>query len=118
MANITAIVNDLIFMTKIRNTAEYLGLTVGFVSSEGQVDRYSKNCELIVVDLESDFINPIDIIERLKANPETASTRLIAYLSHAGSNLKAQALAAGCDEVLSRYEFNSNLREILQSACC
>lgn len=118
MADITAIVNDLSFMTKIRNTAEYFGLTAGFVGTEGQIDRYAKDSDLILIDLESDFIDPINIIERLKANPETASTRLIAYLSHTNSPLKAQALAAGCDEVLSRFEFNSNLREILQSACC
>ncbi|MCL5268716.1 MAG: response regulator [Bacteroidetes bacterium] len=117
MVKITAVVNDLAFMTKIRNTAEYFGISVGFVGSEGQIDRYAKDSELIVIDLESDFIDPVNTIEKLKANPQTASTRLIAYISHVNSSVRAQALAAGCDEVLSRFEFSANLREILQSAC-
>ena len=108
--NIPAIVNDLAFMTKIRNTAEYFGISVGFVGGEDQIDRYAKDSELIVIDLESDFIDPVNTIERLKANPQTASTKLIAYISHVISSVKAQALAAGRDEVLSRFEFNANLR--------
>ncbi len=116
MTKITAVVNDLSFMTKIRNTAEYFGISVGFVGGDDQIDRYAKDSELIVIDLESDFIDPVNTIERLKSNPQTSSTRTIAYITHLGSSLKAQALAAGCDEVLSRFEFNANLREILQSA--
>ncbi|MCL4509870.1 MAG: response regulator [Bacteroidetes bacterium] len=118
MARVTAIVNDLIFMTKIRNIAEYFGLTVGFVGTEDQIDLYLKDCELILIDLENDFIDSLSLIEKLKANPATASIKLIAYLSHVNTPLRAQALAAGCDEVLARFEFNSNMRGILQAACC
>ena len=118
MAKVTAIINDLIFMTKIRNTAEYFGMSVGFVGNPDQIDFYLKGCELILIDLENDFVDSINLIEKLKGNPATASIKLIAYLSHANTPLKAQALAAGSDEVISRFEFNSNLREILQAACC
>jgi CheY-like chemotaxis protein len=118
MAKITAIVNDLIFMTKIRNTAEYFGLSVAFVGSESQVDHYLKDCELILIDLENDFLDSLALIERIKADPETSAVKLIGYLSHVNTPLRARALAAGCDDVLSRFEFNSNVREILQAACC
>lgn len=118
MAKITAIVNDLIFMTKIRNTAEYFGLSVAFVGSEGQVDHYLKDCELILIDLENDIVDSLSLIERLKNNPETSSIKLIGYMSHVNTPLRANAMAAGCDDVLSRFEFNSNVREILQAACC
>lgn len=118
MAKITAIVNDLIFMTKIRNTAEYFGLSVAFVGNEGQVDHYLKDCELIVIDLENDFVDSLSLIERLKNSPETSSIKLIGYMSHVNTPLRAHALASGCDGVLSRFEFNSSVREILQAACC
>lgn len=118
MAKITAIVNDLIFMTKIRNTAETFGLPVGFVGNAEQIDYYLKDCEVVLIDLENDFVDSVDLIERVKANPATSSIKLIAYLSHVKKPLRLQALAAGCDEVLSRFEFNSNLREILQATCC
>ncbi len=118
MAKITAIVNDLIFMTKIRNTAEYFGLSVAFVGNEGQVDHYLKDCELIVIDLENDFVDSLGLIERLKKDPGTSSIKLIGYMSHVNTPLRAQALVSGCDGVLSRFEFNSSVREILQAACC
>lgn len=118
MPKITAIVNDLIFMTKIRNTAEYFGLPVAFVGTEAQVDHYLKDCGLVLIDLENDLVDSLSLIERLKNNPDTSSIKLIAYMSHVNTPLRAKALAAGCDEVLSRFEFNSNVREILQGACC
>jgi CheY-like chemotaxis protein len=118
MAKITAIVNDLMFMTKIRNTAEYFGLSVAFVGNESQVDHYLKDCELILIDLENDFVDSLGLIERLKSNPGTSSIKLIGYMSHLNTPLRAKAMASGCDSVLSRFEFNANVREILQAACC
>jgi CheY-like chemotaxis protein len=118
MAKITAIVNDLIFMTKIRNTAEYFGLSVAFVGNEMQLEHYLKDCELILIDLENDFVDSLTLVERLKKDPVTSPIKLIGYMSHVNTPLRAQALAAGCDGVLSRFEFNSNVREILQAACC
>ncbi len=116
MAKIAAIVNDLISMTRIRNTAENVGLHVGFVGTVEQIDHYLKDCEVVLIDLENDLVDPVDLIERVKTNPATSSIRLIAYLSHVDKPLRLQALAAGCDKVLSRFEFNSNLKEILQAS--
>ncbi|HUI31051.1 MAG TPA: hypothetical protein VLX91_12625 [Candidatus Acidoferrales bacterium] len=117
MPKIAAIVNDLNFMTKIRNAAEIVGLTVGFVGNRDQLDHYLKGCDLVIIDLENDFIDPVDLIERIRSNEARASIKLIGYVSHVNTPLKSQAIAAGCNEVLSRFEFNSNLREILQAAC-
>ncbi len=118
MAKITAIVKDLVFMTKIRNTAEYFGLSVAFAGSEGEVDHYLKDCELILVDLENDFMDSLNLVERLKRDKGTSSIKLIGYLSHVNTPLRVQALTAGCDTVLSRFEFNSSIREIMQAVCC
>ncbi|HEY9165488.1 MAG TPA: hypothetical protein VIS48_04950 [Candidatus Kryptonia bacterium] len=118
MAKVTAIVNDLIFMTKIRNTAEYFGLSVGFAGTDHQVQFYLKDCALVLIDLENEFLDSLGFVEGLKKNDSTSSIRVVAYLSHVNTPLKAQAIVAGCDEVLSRFEFNSSIREILQSVCC
>lgn len=116
MAKITAIVNDLNIMTKIRSAAEFLGMTVAFAGSKEQVGHYLKDCDLLIVDLENDFIDSVDLIERIKSDKVTASIKLIGYLSNVNAPLRTHAMAAGCDEVLSRFDFSSNLREILQAA--
>jgi CheY-like chemotaxis protein len=117
MPKITAIVNDLNFMTKIRNAAEAFGVKVGFVGSKEQLEHYLKDSDLIFIDLENDLIEPVALIERVKSDQTMQKIKLIGYLSHVNSPLKSQAADAGCDEVMSRFEFNSNLREILQTAC-
>jgi len=114
---IAAIVNDLSLMTKIRNAAESIGLTVGFVGSKGQIDHYLKDSDLVIMDLENGFIDPVELIEQIKSNQATEKIKLIGYLSHVNMPIKSQAMAAGCDEVLSRFELNSNLKEILRAAC-
>jgi CheY-like chemotaxis protein len=118
MAKVTAVVNDLVFMTKIRNTAEFFGLSVGFAGNDGQVEFYLKDCRLILLDLENDYLDSLKLVERMKQDSTTSEIKVIGYLSHVNTPLKARAIVAGCDEVLSRFEFNANIREILQSACC
>jgi len=115
MAKITAIVNDLIFMSRIRSAAETVGTTVEFIQNKNQLDHFLDDCELLLVDLENDFMEPVIMIEGLKKNPTTASIKTVGYFSHTNTPLKARALSAGCNEVLSRFEFNSNLKEILQT---
>ena len=117
MAKVTAIVNDLNFMTKIRNAAEAFGVKVGFVGSREQLEHYLKDSDLIFIDLENDLIDPIELIKRIKLDQAMQKIKLVAYLSHVNTPLKSEAIDAGCDEVLSRFEFNSNLKEILQATC-
>jgi len=118
MPKVVAIVNDLMTMTRIRNAAEELGLQVAIVGNESQLDRYARDCELIILDLESDFLNPMDVVTRLKSSADTSKIRLVGFLSHTNNQVKEKALAVGCDDVLSRFEFNSSLKEILQTASC
>ncbi len=117
MPKIAAIVNDLNFMTKIRSAAEFFGLNVGFVGSKEQLEHYLKDSDLIFIDLENDLVEPIELITRIKSNHMMQKIKLIGYFSHVNAPLKSQAVDAGCDEVLSRFEFNSNIKEILQTVC-
>lgn len=109
--------NDLNIMAKIRSAAEFLGMTVAFAGSKELVGHYLTDSDLLIVDLENDFIGSIDLIERIKSDKVTASIKMIGYLSDVNGPPGARAIAAGCDEVLSRFDFGSNAGEILQAAC-
>jgi CheY-like chemotaxis protein len=117
MPKIAAIVSDLGLMTKIRNTAESFALTVGFVGSKDQLNYYLKDCDLVIIDLENDIADSVDLIRRIRADRSTTGVRTIGYLSNTNAPLRDQVLAAGCNEVLSRVEISSNLRDILRTAC-
>ncbi len=114
---IAAIVNDLNSMTRIRNAAEARGAKVGFIGTKEQLEHYLKDSDLFFIDLENDFIDSVTLISRIKSGDASKRIKLIGYLSHVNTPLKSRAIEAGCDEVLSRIEFNSNLEEILQTAC-
>jgi CheY-like chemotaxis protein len=117
MPKIAAIVSDLNLMTRIRNAAEPIGLTVGFVGTRDQLDYYLKDYDLVIIDLENDFVEPIELIGKIRSDRSSKRVKVIGYLSRVNAPLRAQAAAAGCDDVLSRFEFRSNLREILRTAC-
>ena len=66
------------------------------------------------MDLNCDAVNPLQLISRLKADPDLKSISLIAFLSHVQGELKRQAHDAGCDVVMTRSAFSQSLPQILK----
>src|SRR2546428_13262367 len=111
--NVIAIVDDLFFASKIRGTAEQLGVSVSFVrnteslNQAGLRDRPS----LIICDLHSQRIDPIELAKQLKADEQLRSIPLIGFLSHVQTDLKRHAEDAGFDRVIPRSAFPRCLHE-------
>ena len=67
--------------------------------------------KILIVDLNYEGFNPIDSIKKLKKlQPHI---HVIGYLSHVQTQLKDEAIKAGCDEVMPRSQFSAKLGEIL-----
>lgn len=58
--------------------------------------------QLILTDLSLNGINGWKLASELKANPKTASIPIIAVTAHAMPGDRARALAAGCDEYITK----------------
>jgi CheY-like chemotaxis protein len=117
MANtrILAVLEDLLFTVKINESAKRAGLPVDFVKSEVDVfDKARAKPALIVIDLNYQGIDPVKLIQRLKADEETRRISLLGYVSHIQVDLKHQAQEAGCNTVLARSAFSQNLLQILK----
>ena len=69
---------------------------------------------LIIFDLNFDGVEPLTLISKLKASPETKGINLIGYLSHIQAELKQSAQTAGCDMVMARSAFSQNLPQIFK----
>lgn len=115
MQEILAVVDDMFFASKIRATAEAGGLTVRFVKSSEQLESASgdRAPSIVIIDLESNRIDPIHGIKTLKSG-SLASVPIVGFLSHVRIELKREAEAAGCDHVLPRSAFAAKLSDILQ----
>lgn len=110
-----AIVGDLIFASKIGETAKRSGITVDFATTEQKVmDFAAQQPSLIIIDLNFNTINPLSLIDKLKRHPDLHQTTILGFLSHVQADLKLAAQNAGCDLVFPRSAFSQNLPDILR----
>jgi PleD family two-component response regulator len=97
-------VDDLIFSVKISTAAKALAAPVFFERSpEMALPRMQeKQPSLVIFDLNSTKLRPLEIIAQMKADPALKTIRTLGYVSHVQTDVIAAARAAGIDEVLAR----------------
>lgn len=112
---ILAIVGDLIFASKIGQTAKLAGIGVDFANAEQKVmDFAAQQPRLIIIDLNFNTINPLSLIGQLKQHPGLQQSTILGFLSHVQADLKLAAQNAGCDLVMPRSAFSKDLSDILK----
>jgi CheY-like chemotaxis protein len=113
--NVVAALDDLFFTVKINEAAKRAGLGVAFVKSQRDVlDQAAGAPALIIIDLNFSGIEPVELIQKIKADPELRKISLLGYVSHVQGELKQAAQEAGCDMVLARSAFSQNLQQIMR----
>jgi DNA-binding NarL/FixJ family response regulator len=115
---IVCAIDDLLFSIKIKDAAKHLGVDLYFERSADRIidTVRDKQPALVIFDLNSIKLAPIDAIRAMKADPSLASVRTLGYVSHVDSTTIAAAREAGVDDVLARSAFAMRLGEILTSA--
>jgi CheY-like chemotaxis protein len=68
---------------------------------------------LIIFDLNLDAVDPIQRILELKRHSALQSIPLLAYVSHVQVELRQKAVDAGCNTVLAKSAFSSEIQRIL-----
>jgi CheY-like chemotaxis protein len=113
--NVIAIVDDLFFASKIRGTAEQLGVSVSFIRNVESLNQavLRDHPSLIICDLHSQRIDPVELARKLKADDQLRSIPLLGFFSHVQTELQQKALEAGFDVVLPRSAFTRDLNDIL-----
>jgi PleD family two-component response regulator len=109
-------VDDLLFSVKISTAAKSLNADVYFERSADRVVATvrGKRPSLVIFDLNSARMRPVELIAALKADPELAGIRTLGYVSHVDTTTIEAAKAAGIDEVMARSGFTAQLPEILR----
>lgn len=114
--SVIAVVDDLFFASKIRGTAERLGVHVVFAKKSDDVFEAAKTetPSLIIADLHSHQCDPFELAVRLKSDDELRPIPLLGFFSHVQTDLQREAETAGFDRVMPRSAFTINLAKILR----
>jgi CheY-like chemotaxis protein len=113
--SVLAAVEDLLFRSKISETAGSLGIEARFPRSRGKLLEALRESppDLLVLDLNSMRFEPLDILRTVKSDEITRRTPTVGFLSHVQGDLAVAAKEAGCDRVVARSAFTRDLPRIL-----
>lgn len=112
---IFAVLDDMFFSSKIREAAKGLKLEIDFIKgSNSLTEQIEKDVpSLLIVDLNTKLLSPLQVIRDLKSSPELMDIPLLGYFSHVQTELKEEAAKAGCNMVYPKSKFSKDLRSIL-----
>jgi PleD family two-component response regulator len=115
---ILAILDDLLFTSKIKTTAAQLGVAVHFARSSTMAlsEMRANQPALVVLDLNNARTDPLGIVAEMKGDPALSRIPTVGYASHVQTDVIEAARRAGVDEVLARSAFTQRLPDILARA--
>jgi CheY-like chemotaxis protein len=102
MARVAALIEDLLFGSKVKAALEASGHEVDLIS--GAVDAWDQvgGIDVLVVDLTVDDVDGIELVETLATGGELRGVRTLGFFAHVQPEVRERALAAGFDQVVPR----------------
>ena len=112
---IVALVEDLLFRSKIEQSAAQLGVAVKFVKiGEAVKEGEGEVVKAVLLDLDQRSGKGLEALRTLKADPGMKNIPVVAFVSHVQKESIAAARAAGCEFVLARSAFVKELPDLLR----
>ena len=117
MAEVVALVDDLMFLSRVREAARGRGMEVQAARTVPQLIVACRlNARLVFVDLDSPRLPVGDALAALKADADLSTLPVIGFFSHVHAERGRAARAAGCTRALPRSAFIEELPALLQAA--
>jgi CheY-like chemotaxis protein len=117
-AVILAILDDLMFTSKIRTTAKQLGVPLAFARSSAAALQAmtAEMPSLVILDLNNPRTDPLGVIAKMKADPALAQIPTVGFASHVDVDTITAARQAGVGSVMARSAFFERLPDLLGTA--
>jgi hypothetical protein len=106
------VVRDLLFVSKIREAAESLGVAVQGIRDVETLPGAAHSARLVVLDLG--LPESMRALERLAGDPVTAAVPTIGFVGHERLDVMETARALGCRQVMAKGEFATKLPALLR----
>jgi PleD family two-component response regulator len=109
---ILAAVEDLLFRSKISETASSLGIEAAFPRNPRRLLEALRESppDLLILDLNSARFEPLKLLMNVKSESATRDISTVGFLSHVQKDLAVAAREAGCDRVVARSAFTKDLQ--------
>jgi CheY-like chemotaxis protein len=115
VASILFLSSDLMFSSRVAGAAKALGTSVQLVADPAALpDKLTADCRLALIDLSLERLNLPAAVNAIRTGAPAA--KVIAYGAHVEQGALADAADAGCDQVLTRGQFNQQYAELLKAA--
>jgi len=112
MADVVYLIQDMLFSSKIRETAKPLGLTLlGVRDPAALVVAATTGAKLVIVDLR--LPTALDALSALGANPTAAEIPSVGFIDHERTDVMDAARARGCAQVMAKGQFSAALPRLL-----
>ena len=112
---VLAAVEDLLFRSKISETAQAVGVEAAFPRSPKKLldELRASPPDLLVLDLNSSRFEPMELLRIVSSDDALREVSTVGFLSHVQGDLALAAREAGCDRVMARSAFVENLPRII-----
>ncbi len=102
MARVVALVPDLLFGSKVLSMLEGAGHEVTLTAEEDDARTEAEFSDVLVVDLTTDTIDGIMLVDSMVSGGELRSQRTLGFYSHVETDVPDRAREAGFDLVVPR----------------
>ena len=115
MAEVVFLSSDLMFGSRVLGAARAIGVALRMVPAVDKLPAdAATSCGLVLLDLGHATHDLSGLVAGVRAAAPAA--RIIAYGAHVDEAALSAARAAGCDQVLTRGQFNQQYIALLQAA--
>lgn len=102
MARVAVLCPDLLFGSRVEGGLGAAGHEVERVASVAEARAAAARSELLVVDLTTDEVDGVGMVEAMRASGELASVPTLGFYAHVDVEVRRGAEAAGFDLVVPR----------------
>ena len=102
MSRVLALVPDLLFGSKVQAMLGAAGHEVEMAQSETDVWDQIAGTDVLVVDLTTDDVDPVGLLDTLRSGGEANRVKALAFYSHVDVDTRRRAEEAGFDLVVPR----------------
>ena len=116
MSKIIVVVEDLIFLSKIQQTAKLTSVEIEALPLQKLGERLASGSAVsaVIFDLNHHSGQAVEALRAMKADSQNRRIPAIAFLSHVQTDLAKAAREAGCDLLLARSAFTEQLPDLLR----